>query len=425
VSHHDAPDVERARARIEQGRSPVAEREPSLEELIAAAARGAIADPFPLLRRLRDECPVLPIGDPSGALADGDTPGNVLITRHDDVKSTLKNDEAFSSAIVNRTIGLVMGPTIVGMDGREHLKHRALVTPALAPRALRGDFPALVRRIAHELIDRFSSRGRADLRSEFTFSYPLRVFVEILGLPGEDVDQFHEWAIELTQANVDLPTGMAAAQKMLEYLTPLIERKRKEGGDDLVSRLARAEVDGERLSDLEVVSFLRLLVVAGAETTYHLMGSCLVALLRDPSLMERVRSDRSLVPPLIQEILRWESPIATVAREATEDTEIGGVELGKGTVVMCHIGSANRDERRFADPDLVDIHREDKEHIAFGFGKHYCAGSRLALLEAEVGLGALLDRLPGLGAQAGEPFGVVGFAFRGPDRLPVTFDSGP
>lgn len=398
------------------------EQELTVEELFAAEAMGAIPDPHPLYRKLRDESPVLAIDNPLGELGDGT--GFVMITRYDDVRSTFKNDELFSSALVNRQMGMLLGPTIIGMDGREHLKHRALVTPSLAPRALRGDFPAFVEGVAHQLIDRFATRGTADLRSEFTFTYPLRVFVEILGLPSEDVDQFHHWAADLATVTTDVGKGVAAAQAMLEYLTPIVERKRSEGGEDLVSHLARAEVDGERLSDFEVVSFLRLLVTAGAETTYHLLGSCIVALLRDPELQERVRSDRSMVEPFLHEILRWESPVALLVREATEDTEIGGVEVGKGTTVLCNIASANRDERRFPNPDSVDIDREDNEHIAFGFGKHYCAGSRLALLEAEVGLNALLDRLPGLSAQPGEDFGVIGVRFRGPDRLPITFDPG-
>jgi cytochrome P450 len=318
-----------------------------------------------------------------------------------------------------------MGPSIVGMDGREHLKHRKLVTPALAPRALRGDFPGLVDRIAHELIDRFADEGEADLRPQFTFTYPLKVFVEILGLSGEDVDQFHQWSIDLIGAFLDFERGMAASQNMLECLTPVIERKREEDDDDLISRLARAEVDGERLTDFEIVSFLRLLVTAGAETTYHLLGSTLVALLRNKALLERVQGDRSLIEPLLHEILRWETPVSLVSREAVENTEVAGVEIAKGTSVFCHLGSANRDERRFREPDTIDIDREDREHLAFGFGKHYCAGSRLALLEAEVGLNALLDRLPGLGAKPGEDFGVIGVAFRGPNRLPVRFGAAP
>ncbi len=393
----------------------------TVEELLAAGPMGAIPDPHSLYRRLRDESPVLEIDSPTGALDDGSAPANVMVTRYDDVKNTFKRDDVFSSAVVNRAMGMLLGPTIIGMDGREHLKHRALVTPSLAPRSLRGDFPARVERIAHELIDRFARKGAADLRPEFTFTYPLRVFVEILGLPSVDVDRFHQWSIDLTRASVDLPTGLAAAQKMFDYLGPIIERKRAEGSDDLVGSLARAEVDGERLSDLEVVSFLRLLVSAGAETTYHLLGNCLVALLRDPALQERVRSDRTRVAPFLHEILRWESPVAMLLREATEDTEIRGVEIAKGTNILCSIASANRDERRFADPDAIDIDREDNEHIAFGFGKHYCAGSRLALLEAEVGLNALLDRLPGLSAQPGEDFRIIGVTLRGPDRLPVVF----
>jgi len=248
------------------------------------------------------------------------------------------------------------------------------------------------------------------------------VFVQILGLPEEDSDMFHEWGIDLTLVAHDPPKGLAASQKMLDYLTPIVEAKRADPSGDLISKLATAEVDGERLSDFEVVSFLRLLVLAGAETTYHLMGSCLFALLRDPALMQRILEDRSLIPELMQEVLRWESPIATVIREASEDTQIGEVEIPKGTNVLCHIGSANRDGDRFPNPDLLDIDREDKEHLAFGFGKHYCAGSRLALLEGEVGINAILDRLKNLEPQAGEEFDIIGFSFRGPDRLPVRFD---
>ena len=394
----------------------------TLEALFAAGSMGNIPDPYPLYRRLRDTSPVVTIPSSIGELDDGSAPAFAMITRYDDVRAALKNDAVFSSTVVNRLMGGLLGPTIIGMDGREHLKHRALVTPSLAPRALRGDFPALVERIAHEQIDRFAGRGTADLRAEFTFNYPLRVLVEILGLPAGDADRFHSLSVELTHATTDLAAGLAAAQQMGECLMPLIERKRSEGGDDLIAGLARAEVDGERLSDLEVVSFLRLLVSAGAETTYHLLGSCLVALLRDPELCERVRSDRSLVVPFLHEILRWEAPVAMLMRETAEDVEVGGVVVTKGTYVSCNIASANRDERRFPDPDRVDIDRADKEHVSFGFGKHYCAGSRLALLEAEVGLNALLDRLPGLSAQPGEDFAVIGVTFRGPDRLPVRFD---
>ena len=152
------------------------------------------------------------------------------------------------------------------------------------------------------------------------------------------------------------------------------------------------------------------------------MGSCLFALLKDPALMQRIVGDRSLVPALMQEVLRWESPIGTVIREASEDTELCGVDIPKGTNVLCHIGSANRDENQFPNPDMLDIDRQDNEHVGFGFGKHYCAGSRLALLKGEVGINVLLDRLRNLKPQPAEEFNIIGFSFRGPDRLPVSFD---
>ncbi|MBW2291471.1 MAG: cytochrome P450 [Deltaproteobacteria bacterium] len=404
----------------------MSEPEVTLEQILGAGPMARIPSPHALYAKLRRETPVVSLSGPLDSVDPADGPGSVMITRYDDVRRVLKSENSFSSGVVNRTMGLVMGPTIVGMDGPEHLKHRSLVTPSLAPRALRGDFPAMVERISHEVIDKFADKftdkGSADIRAEFTFSYPLTVFVQILGLPEEDSDMFHKWGIDLTLVAHDPPKGLAASKKMLDYLTPIVEAKRAEPSGDLISKLATAEVDGERLSDFEVVSFLRLLVLAGAETTYHLMGSCLFALLRDPALMQRVREDRSLIPELMQEVLRWESPIATVIREASEDTQIGEVEIPKGTNVLCHIGSANRDGDRFPNPDLLDIDREDKEHLAFGFGKHYCAGSRFALLEGEVGINAILDRLKNLAPQAGEEFDIIGFSFRGPDRLPVTFD---
>jgi len=401
----------------------MSEQEVTLEQILSAGPMANIPNPHPLYAKLRRESPVVSLGTPADAIDPNDGPGSVMVTRYDDVRRVLKDDTIFSNGVVNRTMGLVLGPTIVGMDGREHLKHRGLITPSLAPRALRGDFPAMVERIAHQVIDKIASTGSADICAEFTFSYPLTVFVQILGLPEEDADMFHKWGIDLTLVAHDPPKGLAAAQKMLDYLSPIVKAKRANPTEDLISKLATAEIEGERLSDLEVVSFLRLLVLAGAETTYHLMGSCLFALLEDPALLERVLGDRSLIPELMQEVLRWESPIGTVIREAVEDTQIADVEIAKGTNILCHIGSANRDEDRFPNPDVLDIDREDKEHLAFGFGKHYCAGSRFALLEGEIGINAILDRLKNLEPQSGEEFNIIGFSFRGPDRLPVRFDA--
>jgi cytochrome P450 len=385
----------------------------SLEELAAAGPMDPIPDPYSLYARLRRESPV--------ATMPGS--GGVMVTRYEDVRNTLKRNDVFVNALLQRTMGIVMGPTIIGMDGPEHTKHRNLITPALAPRALRGDFPERVERIAHEIINGFASKRCADIRAEFTFSYPLTVFVDILGLPAKDVEHFHRWGIDLTLVAHDPTKGIAASGKMLDYLAPIVHDKRINPSSDLISRLATAEVDGHRLSDLEVISFLRLLVLAGAETTYHLLGTTFYCLLKDPDLMDRVVCDRTLVPALLQEALRWDSPIAAVVREASEDTEIAGVTIEQGTQVLCHIGSANRDERRFDHPDAFDIDRVNPDSIAFGLGKHFCAGSKFALLEAEIGVNAILDRLPNLRLRPGEAPRIIGVSFRGPDHLPVDFDA--
>lgn len=387
----------------------------TLEEMMRAGFMAPIADPYPIYGHLRRH-------DPVAELTWAPYP-TVFVTRFEDVHTVLREHEVFSNrSNAERGIGIVMGRTLIGMDGREHLKHRALITPSLAPRALRGHFPELVERIAHELIDSFAERGAADLVSNFTFLYPLRVFTEILGLPADDVTTFHDWAIDLSRVASDPARGLAAAEKTRAYLVPLVEKKRAHPDNDLISELAVAEVDGESLTDDEIVSFLRLLVIAGAETTYHLLGTALFALLRDPAVFESVEGDRGLIAPLLEESLRWNSPVQIITREAVRDTVLAGVEIPRGQDVIVCIGSANRDERRFPDPDRFDIRRRGESHIAFGFGRHYCAGSRLAQLEATVGLNALLDRLPNLGfdpdVQAAR---VVGMAFRGPDHLQVRF----
>jgi cytochrome P450 len=387
-----------------------------LDDLLRAGPLEPVADPYSVYARLRREEPVRAIETPFFQ--------GYFVSRFDDVRAILKDDELFSSrSNGERGIALVMGRTLIGMDGRAHLKHRALITPALAPRALRGDFPGLVDRIAQGLIDAFAAKGAADLVPDFTFLYPLRVFTEILGLVPDEVETFHRWAIDLSHVAEDPPRAISASQKMKDYLAPVVEQKRSRPGDDLISLLATAEVEGERLSDEEVISFLRLLVIAGAETTYHLMGSTLFALLSDPALLAAVRADRRRIAPLLNEALRWESPIQIVTREVMADTEVAGTAIPRGVDVIVCIGSANRDERVFPRPDRFDPDRTGEPHIAFGFGKHYCAGSRLALLEATVGLEALLDRLPGLrfDPESG-PARIVGFAFRGPDHLRVRFD---
>jgi cytochrome P450 len=389
-------------------------------ELFGGTMMSPVPDPYPVYRKLRAEQPVVRLEMPwTGA-------PYYLITRYDDVLAVLKDAALYSSRANAKGIGLVMGRTILEMDGKEHRRHRNIIAPAFAPRALRGAVPEVVAAIAHDLIDGFQRDGRADLVSQFTFTFPLRVIANIIGVPIEDYDEFHRRGLEVISFADHPAKAFAAAQAIADYVRPILERRKIEPTGDLLSTLVHAEVDGERLTDEELVSFLRLLLPAGAETTYRLIGNALFALLTHPGQLEEVRAERATLDLVIEEALRWESPVQYVSRETTAAAAIGGVELPAGAMVVAALGSANRDERRYEDPDRFDMHRASDEHLAFGFGAHFCAGSHLARLEARIALDALLERLPNLHLDPAGESRVVGLAFRSPNRLPVRFDvAGP
>ncbi len=383
--------------------------------LFGGTMMSPIVDPYSVYRRLRDEQPAIPVNTIMGV--------NYMITRYDDVLAVLKDGRTYSSRANARAIGIVMGRTILEMEGREHVRHRSIITPFFSPRVMKAEMPAIVGRVVHGLIDAFAGAGRADLVQQFTFTFPMQVIATIIGIPVQDYRAFHRMALDLISVGDDPARGFQAAQELVEYLSPLMAARKAEPRDDLLSRLVHAEVDGVRLTDEEVLGFLRLLLPAGAETTYRLTGSCLYALLRHPEVAETVRADRGAIDRLIQETLRWESPVQFVSREATEDVEISGHPVPAGAMLSVIVGSANRDERHYADPDRFDLARRNDDHLAFGFGAHFCAGSHLALLEARTALSALLDRLPNLRLDPAEDCAVVGLAFRSPNRLPVLFDA--
>ncbi len=384
------------------------------QELFGGTMMSPVPDPYPVYRRLRDEEPVVPVETMMGVVW--------MVTRYADADAVLRNPGLFSSRANARGIGIVMGRTILEMEGKEHLRHRNLIAPFFTGRGIRGDLPGVIDRTAHALIDRFAGEGHADLVRQFTFTFPMQVMAHIIGIPMEDYDEFHRWALDLISVGDDPPRGFAGAKAIVEYLAPILALRRREPTDDLLSRLAQAEVDGSRLTDEEVLSFLRLLLPAGAETTYRLIGSVLFTLLAHPDAMAAVQSDRSALALAIEETLRWESPVQYVSRETTAATELSGIALPEGAYLSIAIGSANRDERRYDEPDRFDLHRRNDDHLAFGFGPHFCAGSHLARLEATIALTALLDRLPRVRLEPGAQARVVGLAFRSPDRLPVRFD---
>ena len=360
-----------------------------------AAVSGDVRDPYTDLARMRREEPVQRLD--MSAMPHEESKPVFMVYRYEDVAQVFRDNETFSSAIILEFFGDALGKHVMlGMDEPEHRRHRALVSAAFSQKALARRQDDLVERVGTELIDRFADRGRADLVREFTFPYPTQIIAGLLGLPREDYPQFQRWSISLLSILVNRERGLAASQALREYFIPILAARREEPRDDLISSLAQAEIDGEKLADEEIFSFLRLLLPAGVETTYRSTGNLLFALLSHPDQLDAVRSDRSLIPQAIEEAVRWEPPLLVFTRVATRDTELAGVPIPAGSSVMPMLGSANRDEERWADPDRFDIFRPAKPHIGFGYGTHVCLGMHLARLEMRVALNLMFDRLPNL-----------------------------
>ena len=347
-----------------------------------------------------------------------------MVTRFADVDAVLRDPERFPSRINADTMGPVMGTVILAMDGDEHRRHRNLVAHAFRPSALVRWEDELIAPTIHRLIDTVAGTGRSDLVADVTSRYPVQVIAGVLGVPTEDYELFQRWGLEISMGPEDYDVSKAASRAMREYLTPLVERRKIDPGDDLVSDIVTAEIDGERLSDEHIYGFLRLLLPAGAETTFRALGNCLLALLSHPPVLARVRDDRTLLDAVIEETLRWETSVTMVNRETACPVELDGVTIPAGVSVVCATGSANHDETRYDNAEVWDLDRPPAAHLAFGTGRHQCLGMHLARLELRVGLTAILDRLSGLRLDpAADPPRIEGLAFRSPPRLDVLFDT--
>ncbi|GFG75483.1 cytochrome P450 [Mycobacterium botniense] len=346
----------------------------------------------------------------------------VTVLGYDECQTVLTHPETFSSAIYEQIMGPVMGRTLLELEGSEHRASRALVSPSFRAALLERWRSELVEVVVDELIDRFASRGRAELVREFTFAFPVQVIARIMGLPRRDYPRFQRLSIELLNVVYDWDRGIAASAALKEYLGGVLAQRRREPQDDLISTLAESEIDGARLTDPEIFAFLLLILPAGVETTYRASGNLLVALLTEPALWDAVRADRGMVRGAIEEGLRWEPPITSVMRRTVRDCELGGVEIPAGTNVNVSVAAANRDPTRYRDPDRFDPARKNIAHLTFGGGPHLCLGMHLARMEAAVAINALLDRVPDLRLDpAAPPPRVVGVAFRSPTALPVRF----
>jgi cytochrome P450 len=386
---------------------------------------GDVRDPYTELARLRREEPVQRI-DTSGMPHEQSKPV-FIVYRYEEVQQMLRDNETFSSAIIIDAFGDVLGKHVMlGMDEPEHGRHRSLVAKAFSQKAMARWEDELVGKVGNELIDQFATRGRADLVKEFTFPYPTQIIASLLGLPRKDYPQFQRWSISLLSFTINPERGRAASLALEEYFTPILAARRQEPRDDLISGLAQAEIDGQKLSDEEIFSFLRLLLPAGVETTYRSLGNMLFGLLSNTDQLDAIRANRSLLPQAIEEAVRWEPPLLTITRVATRDTELAGVPIPAGSSVMPMLGAANRQDDRYPDPDRFDIFRSARAHIGFGHGVHVCLGMHLARLEMRVAVNLLLDRLPNLRLDPeGDDPHIRGQVFRSPTSLPVLFDAAP
>jgi cytochrome P450 len=385
-----------------------------LDQLIATAV-GTSSDPYTGYEWSRRE---QPIDRGMGYV------GQELFTlyRHADIERVLRDPVTFSSKAYAKQIGIVLGPSILSMDGSEHVRHRAIIGGAFRRTVLADWETTLMAPTVHGLIDRFAARGSAELVRELTIQFPIRIIATLLGIPVDDFDRFMRLSIQLISIMGDVETGLRASAELRDYFAGIVEERRADPTDDVISTLVHAEVDGQPLDEEEIYGFLRLLLPAGAETTYRLLGSLLFALLNNPAQLDAVRTERALLPAAIEEALRWESPVQYVDREATVDVSLHDVTIPAGAQVSLCLGSANHDETVFEDPATYDLFKVRAPHVAFADGPHRCLGEHLARLETTVAMNAVLDRLPDLRLDPdAEAPSIFGDAFRSPNRLPIVF----
>jgi len=391
-----------------------------------ATGAGGEVTPYPDFVALRRDTPVskMDLRELMGLGEDDPEPeqGVWTVNSFETVQAVLRDGESFSSAGYAEVMGAVFGHSILEMDEPEHHTYRGLIQQAFTRKAMERLEREVIGPVVHRLIDAFVDDGRADLVRRLTFPFPFEVIADQLVLPEDDKPRFHRLATELISVQVDMDRALAASQALYDYFSGIIARRRAEPAEDLVSVLARAELDGQQLTDDEIIAFLRLLLSAGAETTYRSSSNLLFGLLTHPDQLAAVAADRSLLPQAIEEALRWEAPLLTILRTATRDVEIGGQQIKAGDSVVINIGGANHDEARWDDPETFDIFREQQPHIAFASGVHMCLGIHLARMETMVVMNAVLDRLPGLrlDPDAERPY-ITGMIFRAPPALPVVW----
>lgn len=386
------------------------------------------ANPFPLLTDLRAREPVCRTTLP-------DKTPVWLLTRYEDVNALFR-DEHF---VKNRRAALTpeqlrrlpwtppmfrpLERNMLDLDPPDHARLRALVHKAFTP-SLVERMRARVQSLADELLDKVIPQGEAELIGEYALPLPMTIITEILGVPTKDRHKFHKWSQAVVSLSSPNPTVrvIPSVWMFIRYLRRFFRMRRRDPQDDLASALIKAEEAGDKLSEDELLAMVFLLLIAGHETTVNLIGSGVLALLENPSQLDKLRAEPALMKTAVEELLRYTSPVfMTTERYAREDVTFHGVTIPRSEMTLGVIGSANRDETAFENPDALYITREPNRHLSFGQGLHFCLGAPLARLEAQIALDTLLRRAPNLRLKV-SPASLrwrPSMILRGLDALPV------
>lgn len=352
-----------------------------------------------------------------------------VIFRYDDARTVLRDPQLFSSASRRPPDADVrFRPSMLGTDPPRHTQLRELVNRAFTPRMVAALEPRITA-ITHELLDQVIPNGQMDVVEDLAYPLPIIVIAEMLGIPPDDRAMFRRWSdaiiADLNGAMMgSLNFNVAMQEEIRAYFLRAIEEHRADPRDDLISALLAAEIEGQYLDVEDILSFCVLLLVAGNETTRHLIANAVRCFLDHPEALARLYEEPALLPSAIEEVLRFRSPAQMTGRTATADTEIRGKRIKAGQGIIVLLAAANRDPAEFPDPDRFDITREPNRHLAFGLGPHFCLGAPLARLEARIALGTLLDRAKNLRYRDDRPLELIdGFVLHGLKHLPVAFEA--
>ena len=359
-------------------------------------------DPLGFFARLRESRPVAPVRMPAYGRA-------WIVTRYADVRTVL-TDPRMAKDVHRWPGGGRSRPSeatgvyahMLHADPPDHTRLRHLVSKAFTPRMIEQLRPR-IQQIADELLNAVQEQGEMDLVADFAFPLPIIVISEMLGIPSEHRQQFRTWTQTIVQSQSATLSpekqaqGLAAEEEFINYVKALIANKQKHPDNSLTSDLVRVEEQGDKLSENELISMIFLLLTAGHETTGHLLGNGTLALLEHMDQLELLRADPGLLPSAVEELLRYTAPVSlTAPRWALEDVVLHGQVIRRGEMVRCALLAANTDPQQFADPEVLNILRQENQHLAFSKGIHFCLGAPLARLEGQIAIGTLLRRLPNL-----------------------------